>query len=196
MVAELIVTVILIYYSFFPLLLFTSFFPISFSFHPPLLFLFLFPLQTPSPPFPSPSTPLPPHFFSSISTHSNTPSLPLLLLSNFPPSSANAHPSIQDFNKWLPLHYACNNGHVECVRTIISHLLGLHGLKLALDLATKKGYREIVAILRDAHTKLVSPISCFLSHVGCDNFRTFIAQLRELSPFTITPHLPSSFHSH
>ena len=124
----------------------------------PHLFLFSSPtsLSLPlPPPFPSPSTPLPPHFFSSISTHSNTPSLPLLLLSNFPPSSANAHPSIQDFNKWLPLHYACNNGHVECVRTITSHLLGLHGLKLALDLATKKGYREIVAILWDAHTKLV-----------------------------------------
>ena len=126
-----------------------------------------------SPPLP----PTPPLHLPSTSPYSSSPP-PLHLsspYSSFPQldiPSANAHPSIRDSNTWRPLHYACDNGHVECVRAITScpsHHLGLSGLQSAIDLAEGGNHKEIVAILRDAYDRFVRPsgVSCvlFLVHV-------------------------------
>ena len=122
------------------------------------------------------SLPPPPSLLHLSSTSSPPPLYTLLhlLTSSIDQlSSANAHPSIHDFNAWLPLHNACDNGHVECVRLITScpsHHLGLCGLQPALDLAEGGGYGEIVAILRDAYDRFVGPSvggSCALFFISC-----------------------------
>ena len=129
---------------------------------------------------------------SCFSSYSSSPILSTSISSTFPPPfllstsppplppctssfpqldipSANAHPSICDSDIWRPLHYACDNGHVECVRAITSypsHHLGLYGLQPAIDLAERGGHKEIVAILRDAYDRFVSSCVLFSVHVA------------------------------
>ena len=66
--------------------------------------------------------------------------------------SAGAHPAILDATAWLPIHYACDNGHLNCVKVIVNfpNQLGLSGLRPALDIAQGNNYDRIVSLLKDA----------------------------------------------
>lgn len=67
----------------------------------------------------------------------------------------NAHPSLQDGTGWLPLHYAVDRGHIECVKAILAYPnhLGLTGLKPALDISRGNGFSEITTVLQVAHER-------------------------------------------
>ena len=56
---------------------------------------------------------------------------------------------------WLPLHYAVDNGYIECVKSILAYpnYLGLTGLKPALDIARGNNFTEIAAVLQLAQKK-------------------------------------------
>ena len=68
---------------------------------------------------------------------------------------AGAHPALSDANGWIPLHYACENEHLECVRAIVTlgGKLGVSGLKSALSIAETGNLGEIAAVLRDANER-------------------------------------------
>ena len=105
---------------------------------------------SPPPPPPLPSHPPPP----PLPSHPPHPPPPPLCYLFFPPS-AGAHPAIEDSQRWLPLHYACVGGHLECVKAIVSHPQGrgLTGLNLAMSLAKDRGRMDIVNILKEALKK-------------------------------------------
>lgn len=83
------------------------------------------------------------------------------------PCSAHSHPSLPDSASYLPLHYACDGEHVECVRAILSiqGILGLSGLRLALSLANDRGNTDIIALLQEAMVRWVWPDRCGLPNV-------------------------------
>ena len=68
------------------------------------------------------------------------------------PCSAGAHPAIADAAAWLPIHYACDNGHLKCVEVIVNfpNQLGLSGLRPALDVARGNNHEQIVKLLEEA----------------------------------------------
>jgi ankyrin repeat protein len=69
--------------------------------------------------------------------------------------SANAHPALEDTCGWLPLHYAVDRGHIECVKSLLAYpnYLGLTGLKPALDISRGNEFTEITAVLEQAYQK-------------------------------------------
>ena len=71
---------------------------------------------------------------------------------------AGAHPAIADGAlSWLPLHYACDRGHLECVEAIVMfpNQLGLSGLRPALDIAREAGHDQIIELLEKAIERFV-----------------------------------------
>ena len=100
------------------------------------------PTPPPPPPLPHPSSPAP------------TPPTPPPLPPSSSPTlhSANAHPALEDCSGWLPLHYAVDNGHIECVKSLLAYpnYLGLTGLKPALDISRGNDFTEITAVLEQA----------------------------------------------
>ena len=69
--------------------------------------------------------------------------------------SAGAHPALTDVNGWIPLHYACDNGHLECARLLLHapNYLGLSGLRPAVDIAQGNGFTDMVALLKEGIEK-------------------------------------------
>jgi len=70
--------------------------------------------------------------------------------------SANAHPSMTDSSGMIPLHYAVDRGHIECVKLVLNYpnsTLGLTGLKPALDLAKENDFPEISQLLEKARER-------------------------------------------
>lgn len=86
--------------------------------------------------------------------------------------NANAHPALMDASCWLPLHYAVDNGYIECVKSILAYpnFLGLTGLKPALDIAQGNNFTEIAAVLQQAQQKrqceLIEPVLFEVAHSG------------------------------
>lgn len=71
--------------------------------------------------------------------------------------SAGAHPSLTDGCGWLPLHYAVDRGHIECVKAILAYpnFLGLTGLKSALGISHENQFDEITTVLETAKERCV-----------------------------------------
>ena len=56
----------------------------------------------------------------------------------------------------IPLHYAVDGGHIECVKLILNYpntALGLTGLKPALDIARENQFPEILDLLEKARKR-------------------------------------------
>ncbi len=79
-----------------------------------------------------------------------------------PPPRAGAQPAIPDASSWLPLHYATDRGHIDCVSTILNfpNQLGLCGLRPAADIARGNGYEQILELLEKAIRTWVQWIIC------------------------------------
>ena len=101
-------------------------------------------------------------YLMRVCDHLSFPSPPLPTPPLTLPSSAGAHPALTDANCWLPLHYACDSGHIDCVKAILAYPnhLGLSGLRPAIDLAEGNKNEEIVAVLRDAFDRCVCVCVC------------------------------------
>ena len=53
----------------------------------------------------------------------------------------------------MPLHYAVENNHKDCVKCILNHEKGLSGLTLGVSLAEKNGRGDIAHIIRESMNK-------------------------------------------
>ena len=75
-----------------------------------------------------------------------------ITISSLTSCSAGAHPAIADAAAWLPIHYACDNDHLKCVKVIVNfpNQLGLSGLRPALDIARGNNHEHIVTLLEEA----------------------------------------------
>ena len=71
---------------------------------------------------------------------------------------AGADPTIEDSLKMLPIHYAVENNHKECLRCILAHSKGLCGLKLAASLAEKNGRGDIAHTVRECMHRSVEGV--------------------------------------
>lgn len=63
---------------------------------------------------------------------------------------------MMDSTGMIPLHYAVDGGHIECVKLILNYpntALGLTGLKPALDIARENQFPEILDLLEKARKR-------------------------------------------
>lgn len=67
---------------------------------------------------------------------------------------------MRDGSSWLPLHYAADGGHLDCVAAILNfpNQSGLCGLRSAAGIARSNGQEQIVEQLEKAMETCVSYI--------------------------------------
>ncbi len=75
---------------------------------------------------------------------------------------AGANPAVRDASSWLPLHYAADRAHYDCVAAILTVQEGLCGLRSAADIAHSNGHEQIVELLEKAMKTYERGVCCIV----------------------------------